>query len=634
MKLSTNQTAVVLIPAVGYIRMSTDEQELSPEQQRREIEEYAKRHGYTIIRWYTDEGISASKGDEIRLGYQRLLIDSNERDFRAVLCWSTSRFTRNHPHEAADGKRILKNNGVWLDTVKEGKIDWNSFEGMIKDSIYNIIDHTYSVGLGKDSLRGRRNIFLSGGYPYGAIPYGYNHLYVCGTERREVKRGTKTKNLRGWIHSLTLVPEEAEIVRRIFRLYVDHDMSLAGIARKLNAENLPGPGVGVNARWTTQNVRTRLRCCAYAGISRIGGKPEHYRGAHNRLELEERQGDWPAIIDRDAWDRAQEKLTGNQASYPHEGKSGPLQGILRCGVCGYVLHKENPRKANDPRGNKYRCRSRQRGRNSPHCHDWTAYETEVMPTILRELVKAVDEETMRLLQAMPEQPGRITNREVSQAHLTSLEERISEAADSFLDPKVSPTMKKALEKKVEELEAEAVETRRKLEALAVADDLGGWEKWRSWWEEVRPQLVWVGTDGAMTEPSSPAYVLADEAHGGATTDEQYRNRCQALERPFNPARVLWPVGKLALDPGKLRALLKRLNVEVRVYWRPVTEDERAARRKGRGHGCPGKMPDWVVDKARLNVEIFCGSSGYQNVSANRRALSDRADSRRRASRGP
>jgi site-specific DNA recombinase len=612
MKLSTKQTAVVLIPAVGYIRMSTDEQELSPEQQRREIEEYAKRHGYVIVRWYSDEGISASKGDEIRLGYQRLLIDSNNGDFRAVLCWSTSRFTRNHPHEAAEGKRILKNNGIWLDTVKEGKIDWNSFEGMIKDSIYNIIDHTYSVGLGKDSLRGRRNTFLAGGYPFGSIPYGYNHLYLCGAERREVKRGTKTKNLRGWIHSLTVIGEEAEIVRRIFYWYVNHDMSLAGIARKLNELNIPGPGKGIDARWTVQIVRTRLRCSAYAGISRIGGKPEHYRGAHNRLDAEERQGDWPVIIDCDTWNRAQEKLTSNQAS-PHEGKSGALQGIVRCGVCGYVLHKENPRKASDVRGNKYRCRSRQRGCHT-HCHDWTAYESELMPTILRELVRTVDEETLNLLQAAPEQPGRVSNKEALQSHLSSLEERISKAADSFCDPAVSPTMKKALEKKVEEWESQAVETKHKLDALSVADDLGGWQKWQEWWREVRPQLLWVGSDGAMTEPSSPAYVFADDNGSAEQT------------HPFDATSLVWPQGKLAIDPGKLRSLLKRLNVQVKIYWRRAKGSTAPKKR--------GRQTEWVVDKARLQVEIFCGSSDAQNALASLREFSHREDSHRRAIRAP
>ena len=68
--------------------------------------------------------------------------------------------------------------------------------------------HKYSVDLGRDSLRGRRNTFLAGGYPHGSIPYGYAHLYVCGPEQRVVPRTEKTKNLRGWIHFLAVVESE------------------------------------------------------------------------------------------------------------------------------------------------------------------------------------------------------------------------------------------------------------------------------------------------------------------------------------------------------------------------------------------------------------------------------------------
>lgn len=616
-----------LIPAVGYGRMSTDEQELSPEQQRREVEEYAKRNGYRILRWYFDEGLSASKGDELRLEYQQLLIDSNARDFQAVLCWATSRFTRNHPHEAAEGKRTLKNNGIWLDTVKEGKIDWNSFEGLIKDSIYNIIDHTYSIGLGKDSLRGRRNTFLAGGYPFGNIPFGYNHLYICGTERREVKRGTRTKNLRGWMQFLVVVPHEAEIVRRIFRLYVVEDKSLCAIARLLNQENVTGPGKGTNAVWSVQNVRTRLRCAAYARISRIGGKPEGYRKAHNRIDLEERQGEWEAIIDRETWDEAQNKLDGNKG-HAQESQSGPLQGILRCGRCGHVLHKENPRKADDPRGDKYRCNSTGKGLLTT-CHRWTCYEAEIMPKLIPEIIKAIDEEMLLLLQAMPEKPGQITNREGLQAHLRNLEERTDEAAGAFLDPNVSPVMKKALEKKVEEMQAEATETRRRLQAIAFAEKEGGIEATLAWWQKIRPRLLMiVGTDGArvtndvlIEAPDEDGswqpvgyFVYDDKGREGAVlTEKRYSVVCE----DGSPAPVV-------ADPGKLRAMLKRLNAKVRVYWRPVTDEERHARRKVRG-----RMPEWVIDQAQLEIKINCGSSDGRSAWGGRRDTSSRGHSRRR-----
>jgi hypothetical protein len=422
---------------------------------------------------------------------------------------------------------------------------------------------------------------------------------------------------------LALVEDEAQVVRRIFDLFVNHDKSLMAVARLLNRENVAGPGKGVNAVWTTQNVRTRLRCGAYAGLSTIGGKEPGYRKAHNRLELEERLGIWTPIVDRDLWDAAQAKLDGHPGQgQAHDGKSGPLQGILRCGVCGKVLHKENPRRADDPRGNQYRCASPAKGLPTD-CKRWTCYESEVMPVIVREVVKAVDEETIRLLEALPEMPGKITNREVLQAHLTSLEGRISEAAGAYLDPKISPTMKKAIEAKVNELDAEAATTRQRLQAIAVAENQGGFEVFLDWWRKVRPELVWIG--GAGVEEPKPVYAMAAE---GDIIDTQ-TGKTHPGGNWIATGRDVVPA-----DPGKLRAMLKRLGVSVRVYWRQPTPEEREARKKGRGHGCPGRLPEWVIDQARLNVEIDCGSSDSRNVSGDCRATWRRADSRRRPIRGP
>ncbi len=44
-----------MITAVAYVRMSSNKQEASPNQQREEITKLAEREGYRIIRWYTDE---------------------------------------------------------------------------------------------------------------------------------------------------------------------------------------------------------------------------------------------------------------------------------------------------------------------------------------------------------------------------------------------------------------------------------------------------------------------------------------------------------------------------------------------------------------------------------------------------
>jgi DNA invertase Pin-like site-specific DNA recombinase len=617
-----------LIPAVGYGRMSSDAQALSPEQQRREVEEYAARNGYRIIRWYFDEGVSASRGqegDELRVQYQQLLIDSNKRDFKAVLAWSHSRFTRNEALEAAHGKRILRNNGVRLVTVKEGVIDWTTDEGRIKDFLSSFVDHKYSVDLGRDSQRGRRNTFINGGYPYGQIPYGYNHLYLCGTQKREVRRGEQTKNLRGWIHSLAVVEEEAEVVRRIFRLFVEEDKSLAAIARQLNNEGVTGPDFAKKRKktlirsgvplWTVQNVRQRMTTGAYVRISTIGGEPRQKRHAHNRIEREERLGDWPAIVDRAVYDRAQAKLA-KHAGQAHEGRSGALQGILRCGHCGQVLHKENPRKKDDPRGDKYRCATKARGLPG-ECRRWTCYEAEIMPRVAAELVRVVDEEAMRMLEATPEQRGKIGTATVVEAHVEALEARIKDATADYVASRDKPAMRAALEDLIEKLGEEVKGAKQRLGTLQAAQAKGGVEKFVEWWQGARPSLVMIA-EGHAGKLDGEDVLIEQEQEDGTWEPVGYFTYSGGREGAvFNSPRFIVEGAEdgtpppRVVDGNKLRAMLKRLDVQVRVFWRRVTDEEREARRRGRGAGCPGRLPEWVIDEARMKVTPFddCGDSG-------------------------
>ena len=53
------------VKACGYIRMSSDKQETSPAQQKREIEQYATKNGYAIVKWYRDEGISGDDTERL-----------------------------------------------------------------------------------------------------------------------------------------------------------------------------------------------------------------------------------------------------------------------------------------------------------------------------------------------------------------------------------------------------------------------------------------------------------------------------------------------------------------------------------------------------------------------------------------
>jgi DNA invertase Pin-like site-specific DNA recombinase len=70
----TRRSRAVAAPAgtaVGYIRVSTEEQKVSRasiDAQRAAIDDLAARRGWTIVAWFADEGISGSKGPHERQG--------------------------------------------------------------------------------------------------------------------------------------------------------------------------------------------------------------------------------------------------------------------------------------------------------------------------------------------------------------------------------------------------------------------------------------------------------------------------------------------------------------------------------------------------------------------------------------
>ena len=75
-----------------YLRVSTDSQTV--DNQRRELEGWARRCGYTVAKLYQDEGISGAKGRDKRPGLDAMLKDANRRQFDQVAVWAVDRLGR------------------------------------------------------------------------------------------------------------------------------------------------------------------------------------------------------------------------------------------------------------------------------------------------------------------------------------------------------------------------------------------------------------------------------------------------------------------------------------------------------------------------------------------------------------
>ena len=95
---------------VIYARYSSDNQrEESIEGQIRENTAYAEKHGITIVDHYIDRALSARTDN--RPEFQRMIKDSEKKNFDVVIVWKLDRFSRNR-YDSAKYKTILKKNNV------------------------------------------------------------------------------------------------------------------------------------------------------------------------------------------------------------------------------------------------------------------------------------------------------------------------------------------------------------------------------------------------------------------------------------------------------------------------------------------------------------------------------------------
>ena len=103
--------------AVIYARYSSDNQrEESIEGQLRECREYAKRNNIVILGEYIDRAMTGRNDD--RPDFQRMIKDSYQKKFDALIVWKLDRFSRDY-FDFAFNQKILNDNGVRIVSATE-----------------------------------------------------------------------------------------------------------------------------------------------------------------------------------------------------------------------------------------------------------------------------------------------------------------------------------------------------------------------------------------------------------------------------------------------------------------------------------------------------------------------------------
>ena len=233
----------LLIPAAQYLRMSTEHQQYSIDNQARAILQYANTHNFVVVSSYSD---SAKSGLLLknRSGLRQLLRDvtAGATPYKAILVYDVSRWGRfQDTDEAAHYEFLCKSAGIPVQYCAETFANDGTMASLIMKALKRAMAGEYSRELGTKVLDGMKNVARLGFKPGGAPGYGLRRMLVSSTGV------PKQKLAKGELKSIAtdrviLVPgpaHEVKCVRLIYRLFVKEGYSVLGIVKELNRRGIP-----------------------------------------------------------------------------------------------------------------------------------------------------------------------------------------------------------------------------------------------------------------------------------------------------------------------------------------------------------------------------------------------------------
>ena len=493
--------------AVVYLRMSSKKQDTSIQQQREQIGHWVEGK-YNVLREYIDEGKSGSKNTEKRTGFLQLVADAeNLGDFEAIICLDNSRFGRLDALEGSHFKLRLRNCGVYLDTVLDGKTDWTTANGQIIDTVYSVKNSEFAIDLGRRSVVGRIHSARSGRPQGGQPPYGMNRKVVDekGTEHVLI-RGEKMKIPKGW--TVSYVPGdryEKQIVEWLFSEFLSRDVSIRQLSLELNEKGVPSPG---DSKWRSLTVQRILENREYIGDFVYGKKniknafhritsvgPVRNQGGKRQKQVttddDERivvPGVHEGIIDRELFYAVRKKLYDRRTrGFKYRSDGGfPLSGVIFCGHCGRTLLAQRKSYKSGP-DVVYHCGS---AKNQPGCKCglWRVRQSEVLPKALDIIREKMNTE---LLERLHGGPTRTPDHDVGrlQKELVRIQKFIEQGNRRIVS--VADHLVNGIEKELVRLNAE----KEKIEAQLMGRDpvAERSKEYAKWWDENSKEFIVVPT---------------------------------------------------------------------------------------------------------------------------------------------
>lgn len=320
-------------PAAAYVRMSTEHQQYSTENQLDRIKEYAARRGMTIVRVFEDAGKSGLnvRGRE-SLRQMIATVESGKADFKTILAYDVSRWGRfQDADESGYYEYICKRAGIAVHYCAEQFENDGSPTSNIIKSVKRSMAGEYSRELSTKVFQGACRLIQMGFKQGGTAGYGLRRMLIDQSgSRKGVLTIGEHKSLQTDRVVLTLGPDhEVETVRGVYRAFLEEKLTEGEIAKRLNARGLT---TDLGRAWTRGTVHQLLTNEKYLGNNVYHRTSFKLKRKHvqNPPDMWIRvPGVFPALVTPEDFMRAQEIIIARAKRYTDEEMLEKLREVLR-----------------------------------------------------------------------------------------------------------------------------------------------------------------------------------------------------------------------------------------------------------------------------------------------------------------
>jgi len=279
--------------AALYMRMSTEDQEFSPEVQRQQLYEHAESENTNIVKEYLDSGVSGltAKG---RDQFNQLMEDvQNNPDFNTLYILDMSRMGRFQDNdEFGHYLRICNKNGVKVKFLMGNSVNEQGLLGDFARIMEGYSAANESKVKSEKVWYGQKNLILKGFRQGGIAGYGIQRVLIDnkGIEKQKLYSGDRKSLVTDRVVLKKGDPNEVSTVEKIYNMFLSENMTYKCISEKLNESQTPFTN-GEN--WSSAKVKTILTNRKYVGDNIFNRSSNKLKTGH----IKNPQLDW--IINED-----------------------------------------------------------------------------------------------------------------------------------------------------------------------------------------------------------------------------------------------------------------------------------------------------------------------------------------------